>query len=124
MTLDAKGTATIQVQYIPFQIGEYVATLLFADENVGEFSQAVTGTSTLPLPIDTLKFAGEMSTSVTQEVSLPLRNPLLERARNAVLDRSVREKEKMGRIWGKTNGARRSLSTSRALLRTLRGPTR
>ena len=31
----------------------------------------------------------------------PISNPLLERARNAVLDRSVREKEKMGRIWGK-----------------------
>ena len=89
------------MQFLPFQLGEYTATVLFADEAVGEFSYELKGASSLPPPIETLAFASEAASSATKEVSLPFRNPHLEKARAAVLERSTREKERMTQIWGK-----------------------
>ena len=82
-------------------MGEYSSTVLFADENVGEFSYELRASSSLPPPIEVLSFASEAASSATKEVALPFRNPHLEKARSMVLERSVREKEKMSQIWGK-----------------------
>ena len=101
LSLDARGTAALPVQFLPFQLGEYSCTLVFSDEAVGEFSYQLRGVASLPPPIDTLTFASESASSAFKEVTLPFRNPLLEKARQAVLDRSTREKERMGQLWGK-----------------------
>eukprot|EP00965_Chrysotila_dentata_P068857 2275583-Pleurochrysis_carterae.AAC.7 len=82
-------------------MGEYVCTIIFSDERVGEFSIELRATSTLPSPLETLRFSTQVSTSQSKDVALAFRNPQLERARSAVLDRSLREKERMLALWGK-----------------------
>ena len=101
ITIEARATYSLPVQFLPFQMGEYTSTVLFADENVGEFSYELRASSSLPPPIEVLSFASEAASSATKEVALPFRNPHLEKARSMVLERSVREKEKMSQIWGK-----------------------
>ena len=101
ISLGSRETATMQVQFLPFQLGDYTCTVLFADENVGEFSYELRGSSTLPAPIETLSFASEAASSALKEVQLPFRNPQIEKARALVLERSVREKERMSQLWGK-----------------------
>ena len=101
VSVDARGTASMQVQFLPFQLGEYTATVLYSDENVGELSYQLKGTVSMPLPLETLTFASEADSTAGREVQLPFRNPQVEKARQMVLDRSQREKERMGQIWGK-----------------------
>ena len=101
LVMEPRATVTLNVQFLPFQLGEYSATILFADETVGEFSYGLTGSSSLPPPLETLTFASESSSSAAKDIQLPFRNPQLERARALVLERSAREKEKWGQLWGK-----------------------
>ena len=101
ITLEPRASVVVPFQFLPFQLGDYVATVLFADEVVGEFSYELRGESTMPLPLEPITLVSEADSSASKEVLLPFRNPQAEKARQAVLDRSVREKEKMSNIWGK-----------------------
>lgn len=101
LKLDAKGEAILSVQFIPFQLGEYSCTVWIADPAAGEWSYRITGRVGLPPPLETLNFACEMAQSTVRELTLPYRNPQLERARLAVLDRSAKERERWSAVWGK-----------------------
>lgn len=101
IAVEPHGTYNLPVQFLPFQLGAYQATVLFADEAVGEFSYELRAVSSLPSPIETLAFQSESASSAVKDVVLPFRNPLLEKARQTVLERSTREKERMSQIWGK-----------------------
>ena len=48
VSVEARGTATFQVQFLPFQLGDYSCTILFADESVGELSYALKHAALLP----------------------------------------------------------------------------
>lgn len=101
LSLNGHETAQLVVQFLPFQLGEYTCTLLFSDESVGEFSYDLKGVATLPSAIETVIFSCESGSADSKDVVLPFRNPLFEKARQTVLDRSMREKERMSQIWGK-----------------------
>lgn len=101
LKLDSKGEASLSVQFIPFQLGEYSCTVWIADSAAGEWSYRITGRVGLPPPIESFNFTCEMAQSTARELTLPYRNPQLERARMAVLDRSAKERERWSAVWGK-----------------------
>ena len=48
--LDAKGSSTIEIYFLPFNIGERQVSVIFLNESIGEFLYSVEATATLPLP--------------------------------------------------------------------------
>jgi len=101
VTLEPHQTISLPCQFLPFQLGEYVCTCLFSDEAVGEFSCELRGHAVLPPPIETVSLVSESASSASKELQLPFRNPLFERARQAVLERSTSQCEKMTQLWGR-----------------------
>jgi len=99
--LEPRQTISLPCQFLPFQLGEYTCTCLFSDESVGEFSCELRGQAVLPPAIETISLVSESASSASRELQLPFRNPLFEKARQAVLDRSTSQREKMSQLWGK-----------------------
>ena len=65
-----------------------------------QFSYELRGSSSLPPPLETLAFASETASSGTKELTLPFRNPMVERQRPS--SSSARSKRRaLGQIWGK-----------------------
>ncbi|KAG2456403.1 CFA47 protein, partial [Polypterus senegalus] len=48
--LECRGSANIEIHYLPFHLGKRYCSILFLNEKVGEFLYSVEGESTLPLP--------------------------------------------------------------------------
>ncbi|XP_021363645.1 cilia- and flagella-associated protein 47-like isoform X2 [Mizuhopecten yessoensis] len=48
--LDAKGSSTVEIYFLPFNIGERQVSVIFLNESIGEFLYSVEATATLPLP--------------------------------------------------------------------------
>ena len=88
-TLKLRGgaSATLPVQFLPFQPGEYRCDIVLLDENVGEFLYEVLGTAMLPAPADRIEFKCEVKAQVQKDLLLPSRNVLLDRARNVAIER-------------------------------------
>ena len=113
--LDAKGCAVLPVQFVPFQLGEYSCTVWLSDATGGEWTYRLGVTAGLPLPIETVRFGCEMAQSQGRELALPYRNPQLEKAKAAVLDRSAKERELWSGVWGKepiVRGQQQLMATS------------
>jgi len=101
VSLEPRATLVLPCQFLPFQLGEYSCTCLFSDETVGEFSCELRGQAVLPPPIEALMLVSESASSASKELQLPFRNPLFEKARQLVLDRSTSQREKMSQLWGR-----------------------
>ena len=53
--LDANATTTVEIHFLPFNIGERQCSVIFLNEEIGEFLYSIEAKSTLPLP-DALPF--------------------------------------------------------------------
>ena len=49
MYLEPKQTSTIEIQFLPFHVGKKQCSILFINEQIGEFIYTVEATVTLPL---------------------------------------------------------------------------
>lgn len=48
--LEANGTAEVEVDFLPFTIGEYQVSVILLNENIGEFLYSIEAKATDPLP--------------------------------------------------------------------------
>lgn len=53
--LDANSSVTAEIHFLPFNVGERQCSVIFLNEEVGEFLYSIEAKATLPLP-DTLPF--------------------------------------------------------------------
>lgn len=57
--LDADSSSTVEIHFLPFSVGERQCSVIFLNEDVGEFLYSVEAKSSLPLP-DSLPFVKTM----------------------------------------------------------------
>ena len=48
--LDANGTATVEIQFLPFSVGHRQCSVLFINEKIGEFLYSIEANALLPQP--------------------------------------------------------------------------
>ena len=48
--LDAKSSTTIEIHFLPFNVGERQCSVIFLNEDVGEFLYSIEAKSSMPLP--------------------------------------------------------------------------
>ncbi|XP_052808119.1 cilia- and flagella-associated protein 47-like isoform X2 [Mya arenaria] len=53
--LDANATTTVEIHFLPFNVGERQCSVIFLNEEIGEFLYSIEAKATLPLP-DSLPF--------------------------------------------------------------------
>lgn len=97
ITIQSKGTNKLNVQFLPFYRGKYECDIIFTDVKVGEFSYQIQGDAEMPDTIEKFRIVTDQNTLVQKMLKISPINPLLEKAREAVLDRyfgSTRNKMK------------------------------
>lgn len=78
--LRADESVNIPVRFLPYEPGTYRCTLLFVDEDVGEFYFDLEGTAALPRPLDSLVWNCSGQSSYEREICLTYRNVRKEKA--------------------------------------------
>lgn len=53
--LDANSSTTVEIHFLPFNVGDRQCSVIFLNEEIGEFLYSIEAKSTLPLP-DALPF--------------------------------------------------------------------
>lgn len=53
--LDAKSSTTVEIHFLPFNVGERQCSIIFLNEEIGEFLYSIEAKATMPLP-DALPF--------------------------------------------------------------------
>ena len=85
---------TVQILFLPFELGIHKAHIIFCDEAVGEIQYTIIGKAELPEILDT--FSGECNSEVPFQFTktLNFRNDKLEQARNQILEKDKKERKK------------------------------
>eukprot|EP00002_Diphylleia_rotans_P030530 TRINITY_DN6284_c0_g1_i1.p1 TRINITY_DN6284_c0_g1~~TRINITY_DN6284_c0_g1_i1.p1 ORF type:complete len:2909 (+),score=517.05 TRINITY_DN6284_c0_g1_i1:178-8904(+) len=76
----------IPIYFIPFQVGSYKCTVLFVDENLGEFCYEINASASLPAPMDTVKFSAKSQSTAEKECVVTHRNPHYEKAKSIITE--------------------------------------
>ncbi|OWZ15434.1 hypothetical protein PHMEG_00010921 [Phytophthora megakarya] len=102
LSIRKNGSAKVKLEFLPLVPGNYRCQLLFLDENIGEFLYEIHAVANLPASLETLEIQCEASTaaSVTgtgaaaarfrfvRELTIPIKNPLLNRALSVFVERA------------------------------------
>eukprot|EP00392_Amoebophrya_sp_AT5.2_P009549 g9577.t1 len=85
------GSAKISVSFLPFEVGHFVTQLQFYDSKAGEFYVELQGSSSAPAPLEQFKVAMKVEEVGLKEVILPFRNVQMDKARQWVEAKLMRE---------------------------------
>ncbi|CEM06420.1 unnamed protein product [Vitrella brassicaformis CCMP3155] len=87
------GTITLQVHFMPIEMGHHLCTIAFRDANAGEFYYEVLGEATLPAPMEERPFPVSAKCQEPTTFTLPIHsaNPKLDRVRQILIDRVHQE---------------------------------
>jgi hypothetical protein len=80
LSLKKNDRSKFTLQFMPCVRGRYKARVVFSLDKVGEFAYVFIGTCLPPKPFDTISIQTEASTSLTRDVTIPVRHASLEKA--------------------------------------------
>lgn len=85
------GQQTLQINFLPFELGIHKCNIILTDENVGEVQYTIIGKAELPEILDT--FSGDCSSEEPYNFIKPLnyRNEKLEQARNQFAEKDRKD---------------------------------
>lgn len=85
---------TVQVLFLPFELGVHKANIIFTDEAVGEIQYTIIGRADLPEFLDT--FVGDCNSEeqFTFKKTLNYRNDKLEQAKNQISEKDRKDRKK------------------------------
>ena len=88
--LEANSTGTVEIHFLPFDIGHRQCSILFINDQIGEFLYCIEANATLPVPL----FGGdervvywkcEHDESFTEDLYIPVVNEARENALGKVV---------------------------------------
>lgn len=80
MSVKANQSEDIQIQFLPFEIGDHYCTVLFHDPEVGEFMYEIQGRAIAPHPCDQTTFTGTSGIVLEKILRLTSFNTLRDKA--------------------------------------------
>eukprot|EP01079_Euglenida_sp_SAG-EU17-18_P004709 gene4709-858_t len=79
--------ATLSLQFLPFVRGRYSCRVVLSDPRIGEFVYQFNAIATQPVVTERIHCQGEVGKTCVSTLTLPMRNPQLERALLITQDR-------------------------------------
>uniref|UniRef100_A0A0G4F070 Calponin-homology (CH) domain-containing protein n=1 Tax=Chromera velia CCMP2878 TaxID=1169474 RepID=A0A0G4F070_9ALVE len=107
LRIGPEGKTTLKIQFLPLEMGNFLGTLMFKDTRAGEFVYEIFGVAHAPKPVELPPFSTRLDIHANFEIPLGGRNPALDAARGALMDRQNS---------GKGKAARRPASRERDLM--------